>query len=64
MTWPDSSVYRGEWQQGVQEGLGIMVYPDGSQRAGLFKGNKLVEDLKTNHFMQRKDLQPGFKQQL
>jgi hypothetical protein len=35
----DGSSYKGEWMRGVQNGMGTMVYPDGSSKEGEFANN-------------------------
>ena len=42
----DESTYMGMWDQGIQHGVGVMVFPDGVQRAGVFEENVFVESLK------------------
>ena len=37
MRWTDGSTYMGTWHQGIQEGIGVMIFPDGTRRAGLFE---------------------------
>lgn len=39
MEWTDLSRFRGHWIKGVQEGIGIMIFPDGTKRAGFFNKN-------------------------
>ena len=43
MYWADGSIYRGTWEEGVQNGLGIMIFSNGTRKAGVFKNNCLVE---------------------
>jgi hypothetical protein len=43
MNWNDGSVYKGCWVNGIQEGLGIMSFANGTKRAGIFKENVLTE---------------------
>ena len=45
MRWADNSTYKGTWQDGVQNGLGIMELNDGLKKAGTFKDNVLIEML-------------------
>ena len=39
MLWTDGSRYLGHWEAGVQNGVGIMIFPDGVKRAGFFEKN-------------------------
>ena len=39
MYWSDGSISRGFWDQGVQDGLGIMIFKDGMRKAGFFRAN-------------------------
>ena len=39
MYWKDGSIYRGYWDNGVQDGLGIMIFADGLRKAGFFTSN-------------------------
>ena len=39
MLWTDGSMYEGEWVNGIQHGLGRMVFPDGQQKEGFFENN-------------------------
>ena len=43
MIWADGSVYKGIWLNGIQEGLGLMVFAKGVTKAGIFRENVLVE---------------------
>ena len=43
MTWGDNSVYKGCWVDGIQDGLGMMMFANGIKKAGIFKKNELVE---------------------
>ena len=45
MTWGDGSVYKGTWDNGVQNGLGIMKFANGLKKAGTFKDNVLMDML-------------------
>jgi antitoxin component YwqK of YwqJK toxin-antitoxin module len=49
MYWVDGSVYKGFWTNGVQNGLGIMYFPDGQSKAGVFQDNALAEILYDEH---------------
>ena len=39
MEWTDMSKFKGHWIKGVQEGIGIMIFPNGVKRAGFFNNN-------------------------
>ena len=39
MYWTDGSVYKGEWNKGIQHGKGIMTFPDGRVKDGYFENN-------------------------
>lgn len=34
MEWIDGSIYKGQWQHGIQQGFGIMIYYQGADRHG------------------------------
>jgi hypothetical protein len=36
----------GMWEDGIQHGVGLMIFPDGTQRAGTFEENVFKESLK------------------
>jgi hypothetical protein len=42
MVWTDGSCYKGEWQHGIQHGLGTMSFPDGRVKEGRFENNVYV----------------------
>ena len=46
MKWTDESMYLGMWDAGIQHGVGVMVFPDGLKRAGVFEDNVFKESLK------------------
>lgn len=52
MYWTDGSIYKGEWRKGIQEGKGVMTFPDGRIKDGNFENNifkgaiKIKEDSK------------------
>lgn len=46
MEWCDGSRYTGHWENGVQHGIGIMTFQDGSKRAGFFEYNLFTIPLK------------------
>ena len=37
----------GTWNQGIQEGIGVMIFPDGTRRAGLFEQNVFKASIKS-----------------
>ena len=39
MYWTDGSVYKGEWNKGIQHGRGVMTFPDGRIKDGYFENN-------------------------
>ena len=39
MYWVDGSIYKGHWEQGIQDGLGLMIFEDGTRKAGYFEQN-------------------------
>ena len=43
MYWADGSIYRGFWDRGIQNGLGIMIFANGTRKAGIFRENVLIE---------------------
>lgn len=45
MVWNDGSIYRGYWEEGIQNGLGIMIFPNGFKRIGFFENNIFVQTL-------------------
>lgn len=47
MRWTDGSTYMGTWEQGIQEGIGVMIFPDGSRRAGIFEYNVFKASVKS-----------------
>ena len=47
MEWTDGSKYEGHWVHGVQHGVGLMIFPDGSKRAGFFENNVFHLPLKS-----------------
>ena len=68
MTWADGSVFKGSWENGVQNGIGIMIFANGSKKAGFFKENVLTElltDVKMIQNFESKVFFPTeFKQEL
>ena len=44
MEWIDGSIYKGQWKQGIQQGIGLMIYSK-KKRAGYFENNVFVEPL-------------------
>ncbi len=39
MTWTDGSSYEGQWDGGIQHGLGKMVFANGAVTEGMFENN-------------------------
>ena len=39
MVWTDGSTYKGEWVKGIQNGKGVMTFPDGRIKDGFFEKN-------------------------
>ena len=39
MIWTDGSSYDGEWERGIQHGMGKMSFPDGTEKEGVFQDN-------------------------
>jgi hypothetical protein len=46
MYWTDGSIYKGEWINGIQHGKGTMSLTDGLCKAGIFKNNTFIEEVK------------------
>ena len=46
MKWTDGSTYMGTWEDGIQDGVGVMIFPDDTRRAGTFEQNVFKESLK------------------
>lgn len=56
MYWQDGSIYKGSWQRGIQNGLGLMCFSNGIKKAGFFKDNVLVDlltDMKQLYEMEK-----------
>lgn len=53
MTWGDGSVYKGTWENGIQNGLGIMVFANGLKKAGTFRDNVLMELLTKEEMIEK-----------
>jgi hypothetical protein len=47
MVWCDKSSYKGYWKNGVQDGVGIMRFPDKQIKIGLFQNNVWLKEIKT-----------------
>jgi hypothetical protein len=45
MIWADKSMYKGFWKEGNQCGIGIIHLADGTEKAGTFENNTMVEAL-------------------
>lgn len=46
MFWKNGCIYRGYWDLGVQNGLGMMIFADGMRKAGFFQKNVYSAPLK------------------
>ena len=42
MLWPDGRLYKGQWANGKQNGVGLYTKPDGSTRKGEWNNGKRV----------------------
>jgi hypothetical protein len=47
MRWVDGSIYKGYWYNGIQNGLGVMIFPDGFKKVGFFELNIYKSNLET-----------------
>ena len=45
MYWSDGTIYRGFWDNGLQHGVGLMIFKDGVRKAGFFEKNIYVSAL-------------------
>jgi hypothetical protein len=48
MYWIDGSVYKGDWEQGMQHGFGEITLTDGRVQKGKFENNQFIEVVKDN----------------
>ena len=48
MYWKDGSVYKGDWEQGMQHGFGEITLTDGRVQKGKFDNNQFIEVVKDN----------------
>ena len=71
MYWVDGSIYRGFWLEGLQHGLGLMIFKDGLRKAGFFERNIYKTPLTTmEEFesfcsrMKKKPIPEAFKQEI
>ena len=69
MYWADGSIYRGHWDRGIQNGLGIMIFANGTRKAGIFRENVLIELLMDNETVEKMQqdgsiIPEAFKQEL
>ena len=46
MLWTDGSMYEGEWDCGIQHGLGRMIFTDGTTKEGYFENNVFKYEIK------------------
>ena len=42
MYWADGTVYKGQWEQGVHHGPGVLHLPNGEVKEGLFENNVYI----------------------
>jgi len=42
MTWVDGTRFIGEWKADVQNGKGLLIFPDGTKKEGIFTNNILT----------------------
>ena len=45
MRWTDGSYYEGQWDAGIQHGVGKMVLPNGVIKEGIFENNVWVRNI-------------------
>jgi hypothetical protein len=44
MKWMDGTSYTGMWVNDIQNGMGKIVFPDGSYKEGVFENNVLIQE--------------------
>ena len=47
MDWTDGSIYKGLWADGIQSGVGLMIFPSNVRKVGLFVNNVFKKNLET-----------------
>jgi len=47
MDWTDGSTYKGLWIDGVQSGIGLMIFPNNVRKVGFFVNNVFKKNLET-----------------
>ena len=52
MIWTDGSRYKGLWNHGIQHGIGIMYFTDGTKRAGIFANNVFKANIKNRETLE------------
>jgi hypothetical protein len=53
MKWTDSSIFKGEWKRGIQNGIGLMVFANGEQKKGYFENNVFLGPAKPEKYEKR-----------
>lgn len=59
MLWTDGSMYEGEWRNGIQHGIGRIIFPDGTFKEGYFENN--VYKYSLNNGMRSTQASTGFQ---
>jgi len=49
MYWVDGSIYKGEWRNGLQHGLGTITFTDGKSKKGKFENNIYIGKLENEN---------------
>ena len=44
MTWPDKSMYEGQFLNGKMEGKGVKIWPNGTRHEGIWKNDNFYGD--------------------
>jgi len=61
MYWNDETIFRGYWDEGLQDGIGLMIFKDGERKAGFFEANIYRRPLK--NWKEFEDFAKQFKKQ-
>lgn len=68
MYWADGSIYRGFWDNGLQQGLGLMIFKDGLRKAGFFNANvyekPLVDMKEFENYSEKLKIPESFRQEI
>ena len=74
MYWADGTIYRGYWDEGLQTGIGLMIFTDGQRKAGFFENNIYTKPLlkmeefekfiRTSKLVHKKSAPETFKQEI